>query len=95
MKAGGPTVHSDVSDPDHCTLLPEPGTDDPVVEIRHDIGALFVLLDVDGELVVIRASADGHDSGSHQGAVARGYATADDEALIHLLGLVRDIRFGP
>lgn len=95
MAASGPSVAWDVSDPDQCTLLPEPGTDDPVIEIRHDIGALFVLLDLDGELVVIRASADGHDSGSHQGAVARGYAGVDDDQLIHLLHLVRDIRFGP
>ena len=54
----GPTVHSGMADPDHCALLPEPGTDDPIIEIRHDIGALFVLLDVDGELVVIRASSE-------------------------------------
>jgi hypothetical protein len=97
MSGGGPVPrgsHVDrASDPDHCVLLPEPGSGDPIIEIRHDIAALFVLLDVHGALVVLRASSSGHDSTSHAEAVERGYASLGD--LDHLLGLVKDVRFGP
>ena len=94
MPGSGPSVE-DVADADRCALLPEPGTHDPVIEIRRDIGARFVLLDVDGQLVVIRASSDGYDNASHAEAIARGYAAPGDDQLIHLLQLVTDIRFGP
>jgi len=88
------TRDSELDDPDHCRLLPEPGSSDPAIEIRHDINALFIMLDVDGELVVVRTSSMGHDKSSRRGAVAFGYS-ADDDELLHLLRLVRDIRFGP
>jgi hypothetical protein len=95
MLGYGPQFAADVDDRDHCRLLPDPGTDDPVIEIRRDMSALFVLVDVDGELIVIRASVAGHDAASGAEAQARGYGQGGADQLRHLLGLVTDIRFGP
>ena len=86
----------DVTDRDHCLLRPDPGSGDPVIEIRRDMSALFVLIDLDGELIVIRASTSGlrpRQAGSKP--QSRGDTPgADASELQHLLGLVHDIRFG-
>ena len=71
---------------DDCRLLPEPGSDDPVIEIRRDLSALFVLLDVNGELIVIRASVAGYDGPSGAEAQSRGYGQGGSAELRHLLG---------
>ena len=63
---------SSVTDPNHCRLLPEPGSGDPIVEIRSDMSALLVLLDVHDELVVLRVADAGYDSPSGVAARARG-----------------------
>jgi hypothetical protein len=47
-----------VVDPDPCRLLPEPGSGDPTLTIRDDEDSLLMLMDVAGELVVLRAPAD-------------------------------------
>lgn len=86
---------ADLPDRDHCRLLPEPGSNDPVIEIRRDMSAILVLLDVKGELVVIRASVAGHDAASGAEAQSRGYAEGGADQLRHLLGLVNGIRFTP
>jgi hypothetical protein len=62
------------ADPDECRLLPEPSSTDPVVEIRGDINSLLALVDIDGELVVLRVSGGGYDADSGRDARARGYA---------------------
>ena len=93
---GGGLFRADLPDRDHCRLLPEPGSDDPVIEIRRDMSALFVLVDVNDELVVIRASGAGHDTASGAEARSRGYARGQTEdSNRHLLGLVNGIRFTP
>jgi hypothetical protein len=94
MLGYAPLFAGNVNDRDHCRLLPEPGSDDPAIEIRRDMSALFVLIDVDGELVVIRASSAGYDAGSGSEALSRGYAGADEKELRHVLGLITDIQFG-
>ena len=94
MLGYGPLFATDVDDRDHCRLLPEPGTNDPVIEIRRDMSALFVLVDVNDELVVIRASEAGHDRASGAEAQSRGYGQGGADQLRHLLGLVNGIRFG-
>ena len=94
MRGYAPLFAGDVTDRDHCLLRPDPGSRDPVIEIRRDMSALFVLIDLDGELIVIRASTAGHDRASGIEAQSRGYAAADPSELQHLLGLVHDIRFG-
>jgi len=38
-----------------CRLLPEPGTSDPTIEITGHTPGLTVLMDIDGELVVLQA----------------------------------------
>ncbi len=95
----GPAFGANAVDPDHCRLLAEPASNDPVIEIRQDIGALFVLVDVDGELVVIRAGQEGYDAATGVEAHPPGTQTqpGDEQLrqLSHLLGLVTDIRFGP
>ena len=70
------------TDLDGCRLLPEPGSRDPVIEIRGDIYATFVFLDIDNELVVVRASVGGYDavSGS-RGARLRVDGSGGDAAL--------------
>ena len=95
MLGYNPLFQADVVNRDHCRLLPEPGSDDPVIEIRRDMSALFVLIDLNGELIVIRASVAGHDAASGRDAQSRGYGQGGSEELRHLLGLVYDIRFGP
>ena len=94
MLGYGPLFAAVVEDRDHCRLLPEPGSDDPVIEIRRDMSALFVLVDVDDELIVIRAGVAGHDTVSGAEAQSRGYGQGETANLRHLLGLVQAIRFG-
>jgi hypothetical protein len=95
MRSEGTTFDQTAHDPDQCELLPEPGTRDPAIELRGDLAALLVLIDVGDELVVVRASTSGYDAASGAAAVARGYAGHDAKALRHLFSLVRDVRFGP
>ncbi|HEY6570488.1 MAG TPA: hypothetical protein VIZ22_09370 [Candidatus Limnocylindrales bacterium] len=95
MLGYNPLFQADVVNRDDCRLLPEPGSGDPVIEIRRDLSALFVLIDVNGELIVIRASVAGHDAASGGEAQSRGYGQGGSEQLRHLLGLVYDVRFGP
>ncbi len=58
------------------------------------MSALFVLVDLDGELVVIRASSAGYDAPSGSEALSRGYALGDETELRHVLGLITGIQFG-
>ena len=95
MLGYAPLFAGDLDDRDHCRLLPEPGSDDPVIEIRRDLSASFVLIDFNGELIVIRASTAGHDAPSGLDALSRGYANGDETQLRHLFGLITDIQFGP
>lgn len=82
-----------IADPDACRLLPDPASDDDVVEIRRDLTARFILFDVDDELVVIRAAFGGHDRASGQAGFARGYGRFDTDTLDHLLASIYAIRF--
>lgn len=81
------------TDPDACRLMPEPGSGDDVVEIRGDVRSTLVLIDVDGELIVLRASLGGHDLISGTEAAIRGYAAGDADSLRHLLSANQHIRF--
>jgi hypothetical protein len=49
----GPSDGADLADPDHCRLLPEPGSSDPAIQLCRGTSALLVLVDVLGELVVL------------------------------------------
>ncbi len=83
----------DVADPDGCRLLPDPSSHDDVVEIRRDLTARFILFDVDGELIVIRAGFGGHDQASGAAGFERGYGRFDRATLDHMLESIRDLRF--
>jgi hypothetical protein len=65
------------TDPDGCRLLPELGTGDPTIEIRGDMNSKLILLDVGGELVVIRAGSAGYDGPTAAAGEARGYGSLD------------------
>jgi hypothetical protein len=82
-----------VDDPDECRLLPDPTTRDDTIEIRRDLTARFVLFDVDGELVVIRAGFGGHDRDTALDGFERGYGRFSETTLDHLLESVYDLRF--
>jgi hypothetical protein len=78
------------SDPDHCRIL----AGDPVIEVRGDLGAWLMLIDVDGQLVVIRVSAGGHDGPSGAEASGRGYGPGVNESLFRsMLDTIHDISF--
>jgi len=74
-------------------LLPDAESDDPVIEIRGDLSAQLVLVDVDGELVILRASGGGYDAVSGGTAVRNLRATMDATSLAHLLGNILNLRF--
>ena len=65
------------TDPDGCRLLPEPGSGDPTIEIRGDMNSTLILVDVGGELVVIRAGSAGYDGPTAAAGEARGYGSID------------------
>jgi hypothetical protein len=75
-------------DPDACRLLTGPRTADPVIEIRADIPARLIIVDVGDDLVVVWAG-NGPDAATRAAALSRGY-TGD---LGHLTGLVRNLAF--
>jgi hypothetical protein len=89
---GGRFLDPKATDPDHCRLLPEPGSRDPVIEIRGDLTARLILLDVDAELVVIRAAGGGYDAATGAAARARGYG-AGGEVFTAMLSAIQDIEF--
>jgi hypothetical protein len=78
-------------DPNGCRLLPEPGTGDPTIEIRGDMNATLILVDVGGELVVIRAGSAGYDGPTAAAGEARGYGSVD--VLDAMLTGIYDIEF--
>jgi hypothetical protein len=78
-------------DPNGCRLLPEPGTGDPTIEIRGDQNALLVLIDIDGELVVVRAGSAGYDGPTGAAGEARGYGSLG--VLGVMLAGIHDIEF--
>ena len=81
------------SDPDRCRLLPDPASHDPTIEIRGDLATDLILVDVHGELVVIRVAAGGYDAPTESAARARGY---DGSGLLFeaaLLDGIYDIEF--
>jgi len=80
-----------VIDPDGCRLLQEPGTADPVIEIRGDQNVKLILVDVGGELVVIRAGSGGYDGPTGADAESRGYGDLD--VLDVMLTGIYDIEF--
>src|SRR4029078_12836558 len=61
-------VHDSV-DPDECMI--EAGK--PSIEVRGDVAARFLLLDVDGDLVIVRMAPGGYDGRSAKEAHSRGY----------------------
>jgi hypothetical protein len=79
------------TDPDGCRLLPEPGTGDPTIEIRGDMNATLILVDVGRELVVIRAGSAGYDGPTGAAGEARGYGSLD--VLDAMLTGIYDIEF--
>jgi hypothetical protein len=81
------------TDPDQCRLLPEPGSDDPVIEIRGDLDARLVLMDVGGELIVVRVADAGFDSATGVEAHSRGYGTGNPDQHEHLLEHIYDLQF--
>jgi hypothetical protein len=89
---GRPFVHHSV-DPDGCLI--EAGR--WPIEVRGDIAARFVLLDVDGQLVIVRAAPGGYDGPSESIARNRGYAGDPDrtvEVYGEMLGAIHDLSFG-
>jgi len=80
------------TDPGHCRLLPEPGSSDPTIELRGDIGAVLILLDVDGRLIVLRVADGGYDARTGAEAASRGYGR-DDAVLAVMLQIISEIRF--
>jgi hypothetical protein len=76
-------------DPDGCRILPAPETKDAVVEIRADTPAELVLIDVDGQLVILRIGLKGYDAASTAEATSRG--TSGDFS--HLLLVIHDLSF--
>jgi len=78
-------------DPNGCRLLPEPGTSDPTIEIRGDMNATLILVDVGGELVVIRAGSAGYDGPTAAAGEARGDGSID--VLDPMLTGIHDIEF--
>jgi hypothetical protein len=71
IDGSGRTIDSATDDPDHCRILPAPNDQDPTIEIRGDLAALLVLIDVRGELVVLRVAPSGGYDG-RTSADARG-----------------------
>jgi hypothetical protein len=80
-----------VPDPDGCRLLPELGTGDPTIEIRGDQNSKLILVDVGGELVIVRAGSAGHDGPTGAAAEARGYG--DLGVLDSMLTGIYDVEF--
>ena len=66
----------------------------PPIEIRRDMSALFVLVDLDGELVVIRASSGGLRRGERVRSALERLCPGDETELRHVLGLITGIQFG-
>jgi hypothetical protein len=58
---GTPSLRALPSEPVPCRFVPEPGSADPIVEAR-EVNTLLVLMDIDGELVVLQAP--GADDGN-------------------------------
>jgi hypothetical protein len=67
--------------PGHCWLVPVTDTRPGFAEIRSDESAILMLLDVQGELIVVMVESPGGQAG----------AAADD--LVHLMRVMHDIRF--
>ena len=82
-------------DPDHCQLLPEPGSKDDAIEIRGDVSQRLVLLDVDDELVVFRLSVGGHDRVTGAEAAERGYADGGSDTFDHLWTIIDHLDLAP
>jgi hypothetical protein len=89
---GGRFLARNATDPDHCRLLPEPGSQDPVIEIRGDLTARLILLDVDDQLVVLRVAGGGYDARTGAAARDRGYGAGGDLFNAILTG-IHDIEF--
>lgn len=91
---GTMTFDAQTDDPDHC-LLAVDGLSD--IELRRDLTARLVILDVGERLVVIRAGVGGHDRASAIAAHDRGYGTgalaARVESIDHMLEQIYAIRF--
>ena len=79
------------ADPDGCRLLAEPGTGDPTIEIRGDQSATLVLVDVNSELVVVRAAPAGYDGPTGAAAEALGYGNI--EVMDAMLKGIYDVEF--
>jgi hypothetical protein len=79
------------TDPDGCRVLPDPGTRDPTIEIRGDQNATLILVDVGGELVIVRAGSAGYDGPTGAAGEARGYG--DVGVLEAMLTSIHDIEF--
>ena len=60
-------------DPDHCRLLPDPGSGDPTFEAREGLASRWVLIDFNSELIVLLLAPQGYDGPSGAAAQARGY----------------------
>lgn len=107
ITAGDRSFDATQADPDHCRLLPAPGSLEPVIELRGDSPALLVLLDIHGELVVVRLASGGYDAATgaearDRGAIRRPWgakATPDLPAIgeteASIFAYISDITFGP
>jgi hypothetical protein len=81
--------------PDHCRLLPEPGSGDPAFEVRGDIASRLVLIDVNGELLVLLVAPAGYDATTGAAAKARGYDSGAPSMYGPLLSTIYDVKLGP
>jgi len=81
-----------VADPAGCRLLPEPGSGDPDIAIRDDLGTSLLLYDIDGELFIVRLGSDFDPTNSTlPGRFAN--TGVDPEWLTSMLATVRDVAF--
>jgi hypothetical protein len=81
------------ANPDACLIV----SDHPDIEVRGDLAARLLLLDVGDELVIIRMAPGGYDGQSGAEAHSRGYGVgADDDGALYRVMLERmhELSFG-
>lgn len=81
-----------VADPAGCRLLPEPGSGDPEIAIRDDLGTSLLLYDIDDELLIVRLGSDFDPTNP---TLPERFANTgvDAEWLTTMLATVRDVAF--
>lgn len=81
-----------VADPAGCRLLPEPGSGDPEIAIRDDLGTSLLLYDINNELFIVRLGSD-FDPTNHSLPERFTDTGVDPEWLTSMLSTVRDVAF--